>query len=302
MLDRMLDRSIVFSFDASGYRRHRRQFTPNEERDLTGRDVLVTGGTSGIGLAAAHAFAERGARCVLWARRAETGRAAAEAVGGCFRSVDLGDLACVSAAAHALEPRNLAAVVLNAGAMPLRRTLTPQGHELTWASQVLGHVLLLRILHQRGLLGAETRVIWVSSGGMYAQRLDLSDLQRDEAYQRHTVYANAKRAQVILGSHLAERWPEIPVATMHPGWVETDAVAHSMPVFFQLTKPILRTPTEGADTIVWLTTTDTPCRSGAFWFDRREQPEHLRGGTKASPATRRALVQRVFRDTDPFLT
>lgn len=301
-LGSLLDRSIVFSFDATGFRRHQRNFATESERDLQNQDVLITGGTAGIGEAAARALVERGARVTLWARNPTRGKQAADRIGAAFTPVDLGDLETVANAAREFTPRALAAVVLNAGAMPLTRTLTNAGHELIWASQVLGHLMILRVLHARGLLGPETRVIWVSSGGMYSQRLDLSDLTWANGYQRHTAYANAKRAQVMLGEQLAVRWPTVPMAVMHPGWVQTDAVKHSMPLFYALTRPILRTPAQGADTIVWLAARKQTPRSGLFWLDRTPQPTHLRSATKSPPADTTALVGQLFADTDVWMT
>lgn len=300
LLGSLLDRSIVFSFDRTGFLRHQRHFADEPERDLHGRAVLITGGTAGIGEAAARALVERGAQVTVWARDPTRGQQAADDLGASFTAVDLGDLESVGAAARRFDPQALAAVVLNAGAMPLERTLTAAGHELIWASQVLGHLVLLRVLHSRGLLGPETRVIWVSSGGMYTQRLDLRDLTWAQGYQRHTAYANAKRAQVVLGELLAERWPTVPMAVMHPGWVQTEALKHSMPLFHFFTRPILRTPAEGADTIVWLAAREAKPPSGCFWLDRTPQPTHLRGSTRAPPADRVALIERVFADTEAF--
>lgn len=300
LLDQLLDRSIVLSFDRTGFARHARAFDDEAERDLGGADVLITGGTSGIGLAAARAIAQRGARVHLWGRRADVGETAAAEVGGRFTSVDLGDLEAVAEAAHGIGVHGLSAVVLNAGAMPLERRLTPQGHELVWASQVLGHLLLLRILRDRGLLDG-VRVLWVSSGGMYLQPLDLDDLRRDGDYQRHTVYANAKRAQVELTEVLADRWPDTVVGAMHPGWVDTDAVQHSMPVFRALTRPILRDAEQGADTIVWFVARADAPPSGRFWFDRAEAPTHTSAGTRTPSGVREALVAQVWADTDPFV-
>lgn len=299
MFSRLLDRSIVLSFDRTGFRRHQKGFVDEPERTVG--DVLVTGGTAGIGYAACAGLSKRGARLTVWARNPTRGQRAADTLGASFRAVDLGDLSAVAAAARAYAPNQLSAVVLNAGAMPLERTRTDQGHELIWSSQVLGHLLILRVLYKRGLLGPDTRVVWVSSGGMYTQRLDLRDLRCERGYQRHTVYANAKRAQVILNEHLAGAWPEVPTACMHPGWVKTEAVAHAMPVFNALTGPILRAPSEGADTIVWWVTREQAPPTGRFWFDRREQPTHLRSSTRTRAGDRDALTQQVFADTDPYV-
>jgi dehydrogenase/reductase SDR family protein 12 len=297
-----LDRSVVFSFDRTGFRRHARRFASEPERDLRGADVLITGGTAGIGLGVAEALAGRGARCTLWARRAEVGEPVAASLGGRFTGLDLADLPSVAAAAHAADLPRLAGVALNAGAMPLQRTLTAQGHELMWASQVLGHLLLVRILRARGLLGPEARVVWVASGGLYTQRLDLSDLTwAERPYRRHVAYANAKRAQLLLSQHLAAAWPEVPMACMHPGWVATEAVARSMPVFHALTRPILRDRAAGADTVAWLIAREAPPEPGRFWFDRAVVPEHLRAATREAAADRDALVAQAFADTDPYL-
>jgi NAD(P)-dependent dehydrogenase (short-subunit alcohol dehydrogenase family) len=296
----LLDRTIVFSFDRTGYQRHARAFEVEPERALSGRRVLITGGTDGIGLAAAKALGARGAALDLWARDPDKGERAATATGGTFVPCDLGDLEQVADRSRAVDG-DLAAVVLNAGAMPMERTLTAQGHELVWGSQVLGHLTILRILRQRGLLQPSTRVVWVSSGGMYLAPLDLDDLRRDDGYQRHAVYANAKRAQVQLMQHLARAWPDVPSMAMHPGWVETDAVRTSMPLFHLLTRAILRTPAQGADTIVWLVTREEPVPTGRFWFDRREAPVHVRRSTRVSAARQARLVERVFADTDPWV-
>lgn len=306
VLDRWLDRTVVLSFDRTGFQRHVGDAPLGATRDLAGRDVLVTGGTAGIGQAAAEALGACGARLTLWGRSPDKARSALDVVraaGGTarFTSVDLGDLAAVGEAARSEELRDVAAVVLNAGAMPRERRLTPQGHELIWASQVLGHLLLVRVLRDRGVLADDARVVWVSSGGMYLQQLDLRDLRRDEGYQRHTVYANAKRAQVILADRLATRWPGLWQGAMHPGWVATDAVSHSMPVFHAVTRPILRTPAQGADTIVWLVARDAAGPSGRFWFDREEAAVHVRDGTRSRPGDDEALEVRAFAATDPFV-
>lgn len=301
LLGSLLDRSIVLSFDRTGFWRHARRFESGPHRDLQDRHVLLTGGTSGIGLEHARALVEHGAAVTTWARSVPRGEQAARDVGMRFTSVDLGDLESVRDAAWALPEQPYSAVVLNAGAMPWERKLTAQGHELVWASQVLGHLLLLRILRGRQLLTDDARVIWTSSGGMYTAKLDLRDISREHEYQRHAVYVHAKRAQVELAHHLAERWPELWHGSMHPGWVDTPAVAHSMPVFRTMTRPILRTWEQGADTLTWLVRTDSSPPSGAFWFDRQQAPRHLSARTQSTPQRIDQLVDAVFEATQPYL-
>jgi dehydrogenase/reductase SDR family protein 12 len=299
-LDRALDASILGSYGRGGYRRHARAFVDRPARPLEG-PVLVTGGTAGVGLAAVDGLTAAGARVLLWGRdRARGEAAAAAAPGRAFTSVDLGDLAAVAEASRRLEGP-LGGLVLNAGGMPTERRLTPQGHELIWASQVLGHALLLRRLVAAGALAPSARVVWVSSGGMYTQRLDLDDLRRERGYERHIAYANAKRAQVMLSAAYAARWPALWTSSMHPGWVDTEGLAAGMPWFRALTRPMLRDGAAGADTVVWLTVDPEPGPTGAFWFDRAVQPEHLLAKTRPSDDLLPALLALVDDTTQAWM-
>ena len=138
--------------------------------------------------------------------------------------------------------------------------------------------LLTRLLMPALLAAAPSRVITVSSGGMYTQRLDPATLQMPRSrYRGATAYAKAKRAQAALSREWARRLAGTGVAfhAMHPGWVNTPGVAAALPGFYQVTRPILLTPEQGADTIIWLATMP-PERlgSGRFWHDRRPRPEY----------------------------
>jgi dehydrogenase/reductase SDR family protein 12 len=294
-VDTALDRLIAPGYTSVGYALRRRGWTPLPEGALTGRVALVTGAGSGIGLAATAGLAALGARVHLVVRdrrrgeRAET-EVAARVPGADLRLelCDVSDLAGVRAFAEQARERigRPDVLVHNAGVLAERRTETDEGNELTLATHVLGPHLLT------ALLGAG-RVIWVSSGGMYAQRLPADDLQyRAGEYRGATAYARAKRMQVVLAEEWARRLePEGAVVhSMHPGWVDTPGLASSLSRFHRLTRPLLRTPEQGADTIVWLAAAAEPGRTtGRFWHDRRPRPTHYLPRTREDPADRAAL-------------
>ena len=114
-------------------------------------------------------------------------------------------------------------------------------------------------------------------------------------YNGTTAYARAKRAQVTLVELWARRLAadRITVHAMHPGWADTPGVARSLPTFRRVVGPLLRTPEEGADTLVWLAVDDGAplAESGRFWLDRRPRPLHRLRSTRRSdtPAERERL-------------
>ena len=139
-------------------------------------------------------------------------------------------------------------------------------------------------------------IVTVSSGGMYTQRFDLARLEISaDGYRGATAYARAKRAQVVLAHEWARRWGPDGVASyaMHPGWVDTPGLATGLPRFARL-GPLLRTPDQGADTVVWLAA-DGPRHDGSaphrvpggIWLDRRRRCEYYLPTTYRTPAQRR---------------
>jgi dehydrogenase/reductase SDR family member 12 len=139
--------------------------------------------------------------------------------------------------------------------------------------------------------GAPSRVINVSSGGMYGQRLPAADFQSEQTrYGSKKLYARTKREQVVITELWAQKLAprRIVVHAMHPGWVDTKGVQEWLPLFRALTRPIIRTPEEGADTIVWLSGAPEALQStGRFWHDRRPRPTHYRlGASDGDPEDR----------------
>jgi len=301
LLDTVLDASVVLSFDRNGYRRHARRFDPRDlEVDLAGRTALVTGANSGLGKAAATGLARLGARVVLLCRDEARGR---EAIAEISREtgnrelevarLDVSDLGDVRRVAAGLRRSRVDILVHNAGVLPGRRVTTPEGLELTLATNLVGPFLLTGLLRP-ALERARGRVVHVSSGGMYTQRLDVAELFRGgpEPFDGVVQYARTKRALVVLNELLADRLSGsgVTFSAMHPGWADTPAVRTSLPRFHAVTKRILRTPDEGADTVVWLAASRAAAsRSGLFWFDRAPAATTPVPGTGESPGERGKL-------------
>ena len=124
----------------------------------------------------------------------------------------------------------------------------------------------------------DARVLFVTSGGMYGQKLRADDPEYTQGdYSPTTAYARSKRAQVELLPVLSQRWSSggVGVHATHPGWADTPGVVDSLPTFHKLTGPLLRDAAGGADTTVWLGAVQPQPPSGELWHDRRARPTHL---------------------------
>lgn len=309
-VDWLLEAPVAPSFTRLGpaVRRRLAGWTRLDGYHLEGRVVIVTGATSGLGRAAAEQLARCRATVVLWGR--DTGRVtrtrdeiAAAVDGAALDTVvaDMGDLDAVRRAAAEVLARHprIDVIVHNAGALTADRRSSPQGLEQTVASQVVGPFLLTSLLLPALRAAAPGRVVTVSSGGMYAAPLTVSRLQMGDDYRGADQYARAKRAQVTLNEMWAQRVPagDIVFHAMHPGWADTPGVAESLPTFRRVVGPLLRSPAEGADTVVWLAADDDVplASSGGFWLDRALRPIHRIPSTRRAdtPARRAALWEWV---------
>lgn len=299
LLDTVLDRTVVPGYSRIGYAVRRLTWHGLPERALAGRRVLVTGATSGIGLATATGCARLGATVHVLGRDRARGEEAIRAIrrevtgaDPVMELCDLSSLADVRRFCADLTDRvgSLDGVVHNAGVMSEERTETAEGHEVTFATHVLGPHLITRLLADP-LAAAGGRVVFVSSGGMYPQRLDADDPELDAGdYGATRAYARTKRMQVVLAELWADRLSVrgVSVQAMHPGWVDTPGVRTHLPLFFAVTRPVLRPPAEGADTAVWLLAArELDPAAGGFWQDRRPRPTHWTRRTLETDAERR---------------
>ncbi len=324
-IDRALEASVVGSFTRIGHAVRRRIDRWDDlARSGEGRRVLVTGGNSGIGFATAAALLARGAHVTITTRdvpRGERARSAlldvatrdgrsADRDGIAARLdvelLDLDRLDSVRALAERLGGRApIDVVVHNAGAMFAERSVTEDGLERTWQVHTVAPFLLTMLLVPELTSRTDPRVIWVSSGGMYTERLIVRRVDSPRGYRPSVAYARAKRAQVELVTELHRRIGDrtgIAFHSMHPGWARTPGVAGSLPTFNRLVGPLLRTPEQGADTIVHLALSprsggaDDPTAGGRFWADRRPRPTDRLSRTVCEASERTLLWERLMVD------
>jgi dehydrogenase/reductase SDR family member 12 len=298
--DRLILPGLV-GFTSLGYHWHKRSWKPLAV-SLRGRTVVVTGATSGLGRAAAAQLAALDARVILVGRDPDKAEAARReivaATGNDDVAVALADLSLqaeVRKLAQQLladEPR-IHVLVNNAGVLLNRRTTTAEGNETALATNLLAPFLLTQLLLPRLRESAPSRIINVSSGGMYTTGLVVDDLQYEKsAYDGARAYARTKRALVALTELWADQLQDsgVVVHAMHPGWADTPGVQSSLPGFHSITRRFLRTAEQGADTITWLAAApEAASVSGLFWLDRQPHGTHVLPGTDPSPQERQQL-------------
>lgn len=298
-LDVLAELSVVGSYSRWGYALRAPSFAPLP-RDVGGKVVAVTGATSGIGRAAALTLAAHGASVVAIGRdpaklaallqelssSSSTSSSTSPPVHRTF-CCDLADLAQVFSLAASL-PR-LDVLMHNAGLLVPTRTLGWHGEEAGFVVHVLAPYVLTRKLEER--FAPSARVVWVTSGGMYTQHLDLERCRaRTGDFDGVVAYAQQKRAQVLLNELFARRLARWGVRSnaMHPGWAETPGVDRGLPGFARVMRPLLRTAAEGADTAVWLAIGDVD-DNGALFLDRVARRTEVMPGTHHTEADREAL-------------
>ena len=296
LVDGALELTIAGSYSRIGYSARSRLEHWSPPDRVEGRVVLVTGATSGIGRSIADEVAGLGAVVIVVGRDESRGQSTVKAIiertdngevsferADLSRLADVRDLADRVAHSH---PR-LDVLVHNAGALSRAYVRTQDGLELTVAVHVVAPFLLTHLLMGQLRAAPDGRVITMSSGGMYSQRLDVAVLQpHADDYDGVKAYARAKRAQVELTRlwDLHYGGSGLRFIAMHPGWVATNGLDSGLPRFARLVRPVLRTPEQGADTAVWLATAPRSALSeGRFWLDRRPRREHLVPWTHSPP-------------------
>lgn len=264
------------------------------------RTVLVTGATSGIGLEAVRALARQGWRVVVGARDAARGKAVVDELVGAGGQAelflaDVSSLASLRAAAPRLaaaHPR-LDVLVNNAGTAMRRRRVTGEGHEVTWATNVLGPFLLTRLLLEPLRAAPRPRVINVGSEAHRAGRMAWDDPELARRYGPWRAYAQSKVALNLLTRELARREPWLGAVVVHPGAIAT-GIWRDVPGLRFLMDRFLPSAEKGAGPVIRLVTDPAlDGVTGRYYFRYREAEPTAAARDDAAAARLWALLERA---------
>src|SRR6266481_2177778 len=228
------------------------------------KTVVITGATSGIGQVAAETLAGMGARLVLVARDKTRGEAALarlkQIAGGTGHTLHYADLSRISEVKRvageiaAAEPR-IDVLINNAGALFGTRQVTPDGLEMTFATNHMAYFVVTLGLAERLKATAGARVVNTSSDATKHRRTDFDNLQSPKRYRGFPVYGKSKLCNILFTRELARRWngTGVTVNCLHPGFVAT-RFGDGSGGFFErvvgVAKHFAISPAEGAKTIV----------------------------------------------------
>lgn len=270
----------------------------NDTRPLTGQNIVVTGGTGGIGNATAAGLAALGARVAIVGRDRARAEAAAEDLRrrssndeiDAFEA-DLSSQAQVRRLAADLRERypRLDALVNNVGGFWAHRHVTEDGLELTFALNHLAPFLLTNLLVDRMIAQGGARIVNVTSSAESLGRIDFDDLQGAERYSGQRAYNQSKLANVLFTYELARRLTGTGVTAnvVHPGVTRTAFGAEDQMRLFAATggiaRPFMRSPERGADTVVWAASSpELDGVTGGYFHDRRPKRSSPRSHDEAT--------------------
>ena len=256
--------------------------------DVKNKRIVITGATSGIGRAAATALARQGAEITIVCRSRRKGEAVvaeicemAPQAGGDIVICDFEKLSDVRAAAERLlaDSRPIDVLFNNAGVLHLKRELTVDGIERTFAVNHLAYFLLTMLLLERIRNTPSERIVNVASEGHRFSRRHFDDLGFEKRFQWMRVYGQSKLANILFTRELARRLENsgVTVNSLHPGGVSTGLGANNATrlhgFMMALAKPFMKTPEQGARTSLYLATSpDVADVTGEYFVNCKRRP------------------------------
>jgi NAD(P)-dependent dehydrogenase (short-subunit alcohol dehydrogenase family) len=252
---------------------------------VSGKRVVMTGATSGIGLAAAAKLAALGAKVTVIARNESTAQTVAASTGADVVIADLAVRTDVRRAAAEILARHerIDILVNNCGTYQTSRTLTENGLETTWAVNHLASFALTNLLLEKIKAGAPARIVNTASDAHAGAAIPFDDFDGERAYATRSVagpgfvrYGQTKLANILFTRELSRRLQGTGVTAncFHPGLVAT-GITRNLRGVARVTMKVVdmfsRRPEKGAETLVWLV--DSPEVSdvtGAYFVDKKE--------------------------------
>ena len=254
---------------------------------VNGRVCVITGGTDGIGEAAAYGLAMQGARLLVHGRdpdkgaravaelKARSGNPAIEFLAADFSSLD--EVRRLAAAILERTPR-LDVLVNNAGAIFVKRALSQDGYEKTLAVNHLAPFLLTHLLLDTLKASGPSRIVTTASNAHRGAKIAFDDLQLTRKYSPMGAYGMSKLANILFTRALAKRLQDVTRVTatcLHPGFVRTNFggnnVADISPLLgriFSFVSRFARTPAKGAETVIYLASSpEVAGASGGYYHD-----------------------------------
>ena len=270
---------------------------------IDGRVALVTGGGRGIGLETSRGLARRGAEVVMASRGAEAGGRAAAALAeeagrpAWHLPLDLGDLASIEVAldllAERLDGRRLDILVANAGLWPQRFRRSEQGHELAFATNVLGHHALLREARSRGLVADGERIVMLTGDIYIMSRACTADYRFRTPLGGQLAYCRSKLGNLWLAQEWTRHAPDWNVQAVHPGVIASGLGGGGAPVR-AIKRTMLLSVEAGAQTSLFCAT-QPGLESGGYWHNTLGRVELAPDDPGADTAAAKQLWEEVER-------
>ncbi len=268
------------------------------ETRLDGQVALVTGGGRGIGLETSRGLAARGCEVVMASRDASAGRAQAETLRrqhgppAHFCGLDLADLTDAPRSLDRLERllagRRLGLLIANAGLWPTRHGLSAQGHEIAFATNVLGHQALIQGALERGLVEDDARIVIVTGDIYILARACTSDYAYRGALGGQLAYCRSKLGNLWQGRELARRHPNLRVLVVHPGVVASELGGIQGRAVAAIKRSLMISLEQGAQTSLFCAT-EPGLASGSYYHNVLGRVELHPDDPGANPDAARAL-------------
>ncbi|MCB0633691.1 MAG: SDR family oxidoreductase [Saprospiraceae bacterium] len=257
------------------------------------KTVFITGGSDGIGRAAALELAHRGMKVIIACRNASSGKAVCHRISKLSQNreiyhipIDLASQASIHEAVQQFSGRfdQLDVLINNAGVYSSQLRLTEDGYEWHFGINHLGHFLLTRLLKPHLLAAPSPRVVNVSSVAQCHGKIDFENLRGEKgpaAYNGIEAYAQSKLAVMLFTRELARREKRIITNALHPGVVRTrfgnKYSNWKLSLFWTFWKPFMCAPLRGAQTHLYLATDPAVEQISGSFFDEHQRQRELKG-------------------------